>query len=104
MVLLKWLQGVTQGLFATSERPIFLLFDENCNEPSNVICNYIAVLGGDVVRFCKNSEVSAGDFSLYDGVIRVFLKRKRVNVVFIKEKEGCKKSYKKSFSVQIFDI
>ena len=55
MVLLKWLQFVTKGLFATSERPIFLLFDENCHEPSNVISNCIAVLGGEVVCLCKAS-------------------------------------------------
>ena len=102
MVLLKWLQFVTKGLFATSERPIFLLFDENCHEPSNVISNCIAVLGGEVVCLCKDGVVGENDFSLYDGIFRVFAKSGRVSVVFVKEKSGFKKNYKKSFSTQIF--
>ena len=100
MVLLKWLQFITKGLFATSERPLFLLFDESCNEPSNVVGNYLSVLGGDVVRLCKDCEETTCDFSLYDGIVRVFYKRERVIVVFIKEKT----KYKKSFPMQIFAI
>ncbi|MBQ4098656.1 MAG: hypothetical protein IJC87_00835 [Clostridia bacterium] len=100
MSVLKWLSIVTCGLFATHERPIFLLFDENSLEISNEICNLLSYLGADVVSLCQNETVCKKDYTLYDGVFTITKKFSKVLVSFERLNGQKRKIYRKTFQAK----
>lgn len=100
MSILRWLSIVTRGLFATHERPIFLLFDENSLEISSEICNLLSYLGADVVSLCQNETVSKNDYSLYDGAFTVTKKSNRILVTFERLNVQKRKTYRKIFQLK----
>lgn len=104
MPVLKWLKIVTSGLFATHERPIFLLLDENSQDFASAICKFIAFLGGDVVRLCEKDSVSSKDYLFYDGVFTVSSTKKHVALVFKRQKGQKKKIYRKIFPIRYFAV
>lgn len=104
MCVLKWLQSISRGLFATYERPIFLIFDENFPDGTAVICNILSYLGGDVVSLCKKEHLSQEDCFLYDGVFTVCQKFGKVTIVCKHLKGKKAKVFKKSFFVKDFAI
>jgi hypothetical protein len=102
MPVLKWLQSVTKGLFATCERPLFLVFCEQLNDFSNSVCNMLSVLGGDVVTLCDKKPFI--DYSLYDGAFLISFKNNYVTIKTTVKRALKLKVYKKTFSKNCFEI
>ena len=100
MPVLKWLRSVTDGLFATCERPIFLVVDFYNGDFSNTVCNFITILGGDVIRLCKVESIPLADYNLYECVLSVFLQKNRIKLVLKRTKNSKTKIFKKTFALE----
>ena len=85
MTLLKWLNSITNDLFATAERPLFLVTNQIANEDfANFTCHLLATLGADVVFL--NGDSRCNDYNIHycDGIINLALASKGVELKFIK--------------------
>ena len=105
MTLLKWLNSITDDLFATAERPLFLVTNQIANEDfANFTCHLLATLGADVVFL--NGDSRCNDYNIHycDGIINLTLANKEVELKFIKNHlQNYKKTYKKLFSIDSFN-
>ena len=98
-LVLDWVKKVTDGLFATLERPIFLLVCESGLEDfKNGLCHILAILGADVVCICDKKFIRDLNYLDFDGFFTLSDGKTTANVEFFRlsEKRG-RKTYKKSF-------
>ncbi len=102
--VLDWVREVTDGLFATLERPIFLLVCENGLEDfKNGLCHILAMLGADVVCICDKKFICDLNYLDFDGFFTLNDCKTTATVEFLRsnEKRGGK-TYKKSFISKSF--
>ncbi len=101
MPLLKWLKNITEGLFITAERPVFIVVTHLDNEDfSNSLCHLLAILGADVVNIKGASDLDICSYRYCDGLFTSELFSNKITVTFTKNTpENCKKLYKKRFTL-----
>lgn len=104
--LLKWFSLVTSDLFATAERPVFLVEDKQQNEDfTNGICHLLAVLGADVVCINDFKKLGLNTYDCLDGIFTISPSLDGIDLSFVKNDcKTTKKVFKKHFSANSFDL
>ena len=106
MPLLKWLRSITEELFATAERPIFLITNLSLHQDfTNYFCHLLAILGANVVVLNGQGKADWYNANYYDGIFDLRPLANGVEVLFLKNyPESCNKTYKKTFPLSTFNF
>ena len=106
MPLLKWLREITQDLFITAERPIFIVSDKADSEDlSNNLCHLLAILGADVVNIKNSSRLEYYTYHYCDGFFETDQSINTITVYFTKTcPKNKNKTYKKTFSLSSYNF
>ncbi|MBR2337460.1 MAG: hypothetical protein IKA61_05915 [Clostridia bacterium] len=104
MTIFRWITALTKDLFATAQRPLFLVVDNAKNADfSNCICRILLIMGADVVHLSDIYQSSLTLYDCFDGEINVLDKFGRVELSLTKQcTEKNRKIYKKTFSQNSF--
>ena len=93
--IFKWLSMLTEDLFVTAERPLFLVINQTKNEDFlNHVCRALTSLGADVVNLAEFYPKEFCHVNCFDGVAEINKKAGKIEITFTKNH---KKIYKKTF-------
>ena len=101
--IISWVNMVTEGLFVSQNRPIFIVVNNlDTDEFADGLCHIIAVNGGDVVTLLSNKTLKEYDYLFYDAIFTLDKVGKNVLVTFTKNSKNGIKSRKKRFPQTVF--